>query len=83
MYRTVRDSTLAGSTFNAMPRPRRSLVLSVVQLFVLLLPLAYIGAITFGFVGVLTGVALANASAGVVALVWLRAATSSTNRSAF
>jgi len=62
---------LAGSTFNAVRRPGRAVALSVVHLFGLLLPLAYIGLIVFGFIGVLAGAALANASAGTLALVWL------------
>jgi len=63
---------LAGTTFNAVCRPRCSLALSVVHLFMLLLPFAYVGSIIFGFVGVLTGVALANVFAGLVALRWLK-----------
>jgi putative MATE family efflux protein len=63
---------LAGSAFNAIRKPRWSLALSTVHLFVLFLPFAYIGSVIAEFTGLLAGVALANASAGVVALIWTR-----------
>ena len=67
-------SILVGSAFNAMRSPGRSLWLSVVRLFALFLPLAFVGSLVFGFVGLLVGVAAANVLAGVVAWLWVRAA---------
>jgi Na+-driven multidrug efflux pump len=51
---------LTNSSFNALHKPMTALVLSVVRLFVCYLPLAYLGSVLFGLVGLFAGALLGN-----------------------
>ncbi|SHF12738.1 putative efflux protein, MATE family [Modicisalibacter ilicicola DSM 19980] len=51
---------LANSSFNALHRPRRALELSVVRLFVLFVPLAWLGGQLAGPLGIFLGMMSAN-----------------------
>lgn len=57
---------LANSSFNAMHRPRRALALSVVRLFVLFVPLSWLGGRLAGPLGIFIGMVSANLIMAVI-----------------
>lgn len=59
---------LASSTFNALGKPLRSTALVALRLFVLAVPLAWIGGRVFGVHGLFAGITAANAIAGFAAI---------------
>lgn len=63
---------LTGSILNAMLRPRPAAGLTLLQMFVLYLPLAYLGSRLIGLDGVFWASATANIIAGLVAALVLR-----------
>ncbi|MGB3623235.1 MAG: MATE family efflux transporter, partial [Ketobacter sp.] len=62
---------LSCSTLNAMHRPLYGTLISVFRLFVLTIPLAWLGSHWFQAAGLYGGVAVANVIAGVSAVLWL------------
>jgi len=65
---------LASASFNAMNKPLIAVSLSIIRMFLLYIPLAYLGAHVFGLNGLFAGIALANILAGTVAVLWIRRA---------
>ena len=63
---------VAISMFNAVNMPIRAVILNVVRMFVLYIPLAYLGSFYFGFRGVFAGMSLGNFLAGIFSLYWMR-----------
>ncbi|RLU00111.1 MAG: MATE family efflux transporter [Ketobacter sp.] len=62
---------LSCSTLNALQRPLFGTIISVLRLFALTIPLAWLGAWWFDYRGLFAGIALANILAGIGTLVWL------------
>jgi len=62
---------LVGSSLNAIHRPKSALLLTVVMMFILYVPCAYIGAYLHGLTGLFIGLMLANLLMGVVAYIWM------------
>ncbi|OUS30189.1 hypothetical protein A9Q99_06840 [Gammaproteobacteria bacterium 45_16_T64] len=62
---------LIGSTLNALQRPLIGLTINIVRLFLLSIPLAYIGESFFGLKGIFIGISAANIIAGIGALLWM------------
>ena len=62
---------LASASFNAINRPFTAAALSLIRMFVLYIPLAFIGGRLFGLKGLFAGICLANILAGIIALLWL------------
>ncbi|HAG95755.1 MAG: MATE family efflux transporter [Pseudomonadales bacterium] len=62
---------LSCSTLNALQLPLFGTLISVIRLFLLTVPLAWLGSSQFGFTGLFGGIALANLIAGVGTVVWL------------
>jgi len=60
------------STFNAINRPITSVWLNIFRVFVLGIPLAYLGARVYGVNGIFAGVVLANVAIGIAAFVTVR-----------
>lgn len=58
------------SAFNAMGRPERSFIMNVTKMFVLLLPLAWIGEMYYGYAGIFYAIALTNVIAGLSFHLW-------------
>ena len=75
-------SMLAGSAFNAIRKPGRSVALNLIRLLGLFLPLAFIGSEIFGFNGLLAGVAVANLAAGLFSWTWISSAMKSSQAEA-
>ena len=63
---------VASSAFNALGRPVPSIVMMVVRMFVLYIPLAYLGSRFFGPVGIFVGAAIANTLVGLAAYFYSR-----------
>ncbi|WP_234249914.1 MATE family efflux transporter [Billgrantia desiderata] len=63
---------LAVSSFNALHEPARAMRLSVVRLFLLTVPLAWLGGVLGGVEGIFIGLFLANVAVGLVAWGALR-----------
>ena len=64
---------LSISVLNALQQPIIAILISVVRLFVLSIPLSYLGASLFGIVGIYMGAAIANTLIGVLSYFLLRA----------
>lgn len=62
---------LSNSSLNALHKPMVSVVLNVIRLFILLLPLAYLGGYFGGIQGLLIGVTIAGGLSGIIALAIL------------
>jgi putative MATE family efflux protein len=60
------------STFNAINRPITSVWLNIFRVFVLGIPLAYLGSRVFGVTGIFAGVVLANVLVGIASFLTIR-----------
>lgn len=63
---------LSRSALNVLGKPLHAASLSVAHMFVLYVPLAYLGAHFFSLPGVFTAAATANVTTGLIAFLWLR-----------
>ncbi|MBZ9610617.1 MATE family efflux transporter [Rheinheimera maricola] len=61
---------LTNSSFNALHRPASALLLSIIRLFVLYVPLAWLGGHLFGIAGVFVGCVIANVITAAIAWSW-------------
>ncbi|MCO7190856.1 MULTISPECIES: MATE family efflux transporter [unclassified Pseudoalteromonas] len=61
---------LTNSSFNALHKPMRALVLSVVRLFVFYIPCAYLGSHFAGIQGLFIGAAFGNLFTAILAYKW-------------
>ena len=61
---------LTAAAFNGLKKPIQAAGVAAQRLFVLLIPLAYIGRELFGLTGLFWGVAAGNLISGVVAFLW-------------
>jgi len=66
-YGLVGIGMLMNTTFIALGRPAQASTLIIVRLFVLAVPLAYLGSMLFGLYGIFAGVAAGNTLTAVVA----------------
>jgi MATE family, multidrug efflux pump len=65
-------SMLIGTAFNATGQPLKATTLTFIRTIVLFVPLAWLGALVFGYEGLLIGAAGANMIAGIMAMLWQR-----------
>ena len=63
---------LTNSSFNALHKPLKALVLSVIRLFVFYVPMAYLGSQLAGLTGLFVGAALGNLFTAVLAYKWFK-----------
>ncbi len=63
---------VATNAFNALRKPMPALVISLARLFVVYIPLAFLGGHWFGYIGIFAATALANVIVGIVAVWWTR-----------
>lgn len=61
---------LTNSSFNAMHRPMAALVLSIVRLFVFLIPVSYLGGLVYDLKGIFWGGVVAYLGAATVSFIW-------------
>lgn len=63
-------AVLASSVFNGLNRPLEGAAIHVLRMFALLIPLAWLGSVLFGLVGLFVGLAAAHLLSGILATVW-------------
>jgi putative MATE family efflux protein len=63
--------TLTTAALNVLRKPLQAAVLGIARMFVLYIPLAYLGSMLFGVPGIFGAAAIANFAAGVAAYLWL------------
>lgn len=61
---------LTNSSFNAMHKPMSALILSMIRLFVFLIPVSYLGSMMFELKGIFWGSVVAYMGAGIVSYIW-------------
>lgn len=62
---------LAGYTLNVLNKPLYSMALTLIQMFILYIPLAYVGSHLMGLTGIFGAAAIAHTIAGLIALTVL------------
>ncbi|MGF1522444.1 MAG: MATE family efflux transporter [Leptolyngbyaceae cyanobacterium] len=71
-YGTAGIIQVANSAFNAMGKPIPSIVMTIARMFVLYIPLAYIGSRVAGPTGIFVAALVSNLAVGVGAYWWTR-----------
>ena len=66
---------VANSAFNALGRPIPAVIITVLRMFVLYIPLAYLGSRWFGTTGIFVAATIANLAIGIAAYFWSRRAS--------
>jgi putative MATE family efflux protein len=61
---------LSNSSLNALHKPMKALVLSVIRLFIFYVPFAYLGSVYFGLVGLFVGALIGNVFTAFIAYKW-------------
>ncbi|MEM9908640.1 MAG: MATE family efflux transporter [Cyanobacteria bacterium P01_D01_bin.44] len=75
-YGTAGIIQVASSSFNALGKPVPSIVMTLLRMFVLYIPLAYLGSRLLGPTGIFIAASVSNILVGVGAYVWSRQACS-------
>jgi len=63
---------IASSTFNAVNKPMYAMIVNVMRLFVFVLPMAWLGSVFYGLIGLFWGSLFGYLAAGLFAYLWLR-----------
>lgn len=71
-YATAGIIMVVNAAFNGLGQPFPAVVISVTRMFVIYIPLAYVGASLFGVVGIFAAASVSNLVVGAGAYVWNR-----------
>jgi len=63
---------MCSAIFNSLGKPISSTIMSIVRMFVIYVPLAYMGKYFFGFMGIFAAAGVSNLLMGILAFVWNR-----------
>lgn len=63
---------LSASSFNALHQPMRAMRISLFRLFVMYIPLSWLGSLMFGLPGMFAGLVVANGITAYLAWSWMR-----------
>jgi len=63
---------ICSSSFNALNKPLNSTVLSIVRMFIVYVPLAWVGSRFYGMTGIFIAAAVANILSGGLGFIWIR-----------
>lgn len=63
---------MASAIFNSLGKPVSSTIMSIIRMFAIYIPLAFIGKAFFGLTGIFIAAAVSNLAMGVIAYVWNR-----------
>jgi len=63
---------MASAIFNSLGKPVSSTIMSIIRMFAIYIPLAFIGKAFFGLTGIFVAAAVSNLAMGVIAYVWNR-----------
>ncbi|MEO1620004.1 MAG: MATE family efflux transporter [Cyanobacteria bacterium J06632_3] len=69
-YGTAGIIQVASSAFNALGKPIPAVILTVLRMFALYIPLAYLGSRWFGPIGIFAAATVANIIVGIIAYIW-------------
>ncbi len=72
-------SLVTTATINALHKPKFSLGINALRLFVLYLPLAYVGNFYWGLMGIFAGCAIANLLVGILVMLLFQKVRTNTN----
>lgn len=64
---------MASATFNSLGKPISSTIMSVVRMFVIYVPLAYVGRMYFDVTGIFAAACISNIVMGILGFTWNRA----------
>ena len=64
---------MASATFNSLCKPISSTIMSVVRMFVIYVPLAYVGRLYFDVAGIFAAACISNLVMGILGFTWNRA----------
>ncbi len=64
---------LSASSFNALHQPMRAMRISLLRLFVMYVPLGWLGSLLFGLPGMFAALVLANGITAAIAWLWMNA----------
>lgn len=73
---------LTNSSFNALHKPMSALGLSIIRLFVMFVPLSWLGALVYDIPGLFAGGVIANLITGGIAWLWFQRETRTRNKGA-
>ena len=65
-------SALVNAMFNALGKPLQASLVTILHLFVFVLPLAYLGSKVYGLKGTFIGIAVGNAMIGIIAYLMIQ-----------
>ncbi len=71
-YGTAGIIMVVNAAFNGLGRPLPGVAISVTRMFILYVPLAYVGARVFGVWGIFVAASVSNVIVGVAAYLWNR-----------
>ena len=63
---------MASAIFNSLGKPVSSTIMSIIRMFILYIPLAFIGKWLWGYEGIFIAAAVSNIAMGVIAFAWNR-----------
>jgi len=63
---------MSSAIFNSLGKPISSTIMSLIRMFVLYIPLAFVGKALFGLGGIFAAAAVSNALMGIIAYTWNR-----------
>ena len=63
---------VTNSTFNALGRPMPAVIITVLRMFILYIPLAYLGSLWLDSWGIFIAATISNGLAGIIAFYWSR-----------
>ncbi|MFT7219865.1 MAG: putative MATE family efflux protein [Candidatus Azotimanducaceae bacterium] len=63
---------MSSATFNSLGKPISSTIMSIVRMFVIYVPLAFLGKALYGIQGIFVATAIANLAMGAIAFTWNR-----------
>jgi len=63
---------MASAIFNSLGKPVTSTVMSIIRMFILYIPLAFLGKYLFGVPGIFAAAAISNLAMGLIGFTWNR-----------
>lgn len=63
---------MTSAIFNSLGKPVSSTIMSVVRMFVIYVPLAYLGKHLFGYAGIFAAAGASNIIMGIIGFAWNR-----------
>lgn len=68
---------ITSGTFNAMHKPYKAMLMNIIRMFVLYVPLAWMGSHIWGLPGLFAGVGISAITGGIIAMTWVNRSVAS------